>query len=135
MDGSLIMSAHYNKQIHVTDIRAKDEKQVISLSGRPTSIAVPEDFSQSLLALTRNNDLAVIDLRQMTVRISLTDFENDFRVTADYSRCSLSVSQSKSFIFKYGQSKSFIFKYGQLKKRQTIKRITFLTYQKAVLEQ
>jgi len=91
MDGSLIMSAHYNKQIHVTDIRApKDEKQVISLSGRPTSIAVPEDFSQSLLALTRNNDLAVIDLRQMTVRISLTDFENDFRVTADYSRCSLS---------------------------------------------
>ena len=101
MDGSLIMSAHYNKQIHVTDIRApKDEKQVISLSGRPTSIAVPEDFSQSLLALTRNNDLAVIDLRQMTVRISLTDFENDFRVTADYSRCSLSVSKSKSFIFK-----------------------------------
>ena len=95
MDGSLIMSAHYNKQIHVTDIRApKDEKQVISLSGRPTSIAVPEDFSQSLLALTRNNDLAVIDLRQMTVRISLTDFENDFRVTADYSRCSLSVSVS-----------------------------------------
>ena len=94
MDGSLIMSAHYNKQIHVTDIRAsaKDEKQVISLSGRPTGIAVPADFGQSLLALTRNNDLAVIDLRQMQVRITLRDLQNDFRVTADYSRCSLSVS-------------------------------------------
>ncbi|CAG5085650.1 Oidioi.mRNA.OKI2018_I69.PAR.g10955.t1.cds [Oikopleura dioica] len=92
MDGSLIMSAHYNKQIHVTDIRAsaKDEKQVISLSGRPTGIAVPADFGQSLLALTRNNDLAVIDLRQMQVRITLSDLQNDFRVTADYSRCSLS---------------------------------------------
>ena len=126
MDGSLIMSAHYNKQIHVTDIRApKDEKQVINLSGRPTSIAIPEDFSQSLLALTRNNDLAVVDLRQMTVRISLTDFENDFRVTADYSRCSLSVSQ----IFNVGQSKSFIFNYEQPKSTfldQTNQKAQFL---------
>jgi WD40 repeat protein len=91
IDGSQIASSHFNKQIHFNDTRGtKDNKRVVTLGGRITGLASPSDFSPLLLAVTRDNEINVIDIRQMVTRIKLTDQE--YRVGADYSRCSFSVS-------------------------------------------
>lgn len=88
IDGSVIASAHFNKQIQFCDTRGKDEKRVVTLGNRITGLSCPSDFSPMLLAVTRDNDINVIDTRQMVSRVKLTDPE--FRVGADYSRCSFS---------------------------------------------
>ena len=89
MDGSVFASAHFNKQIQFVDIRAKDQKRVVTLGNKITGLAAPSDFSPMVLAVTRDNELNVVDMRQMLVQQRLTD--PDFRTAADYTRCTFSV--------------------------------------------
>jgi len=51
-------------------------------------LAASSDFSPVVLAVTRDNELSVIDMRQMLVQKKLSDPE--FRVAADYTRCTFS---------------------------------------------
>ena len=51
-----------------------------------------------VLAVTRDNELSVIDMRQMLVQKKLSDPE--FRVAADYTRCTFSVSFSVKYLFQ-----------------------------------
>ena len=90
MDGSVFASAHFNKQIQFFDIQTKDQEQVVTLGNKITGLAASSDFSPVVLAVTRDNELSVIDMRQMLVQKRLSDPE--FRVAADYTRCSFSVS-------------------------------------------
>ena len=45
--------------------------------------------------MTRDNDIHVIDSRQMTSKVKLSD--PNFKVVADYSRCAFSVSFDQVF--------------------------------------
>ena len=62
----------------------------MKLTNRVTGLAAAPDFGTDLLAVTRDNDVHVIDSRQMQTKTRLTD--QNFKVVADYSRCTFSVS-------------------------------------------
>jgi len=88
IDGSLIASAHFNKQVHFYDYRQKTDAAIVKLTNRVTGLAAAPDFGTDLLAVTRDNDVHVIDSRQMQTKTRLTD--QNFKVVADYSRCTFS---------------------------------------------
>ena len=89
IDGTLIASAHFNKQVHFYDYRQKTDAAIVKLTSRVTGLAGAPDFGTDLLAVTRDNDIHVIDSRQMQTKMRLT--EANFKVVADYSRCAFSV--------------------------------------------
>ena len=118
IDGTLIASAHFNKQVHFTDHRQSNkDAAVVTLSSRVTGLAASPDFGSDLLAVTRDNEICLLDIRflyyiyfstfinvvnefikihknetfrQMTMKTKLMD--SNFRVVADYTRCAFSVS-------------------------------------------
>jgi len=93
IDGTLIASAHFNKQVHFTDHRQSNkDAAVVTLSSRVTGLAASPDFGSDLLAVTRDNEICLLDIRQMTMKTRLMN--PNFRVVADYTRCAFSVSSS-----------------------------------------
>ena len=64
IDGTLIASAHFNKQVHFTDHRQSNkDAAVVTLSSRVTGLAASPDFGSDLLAVTRDNEICLLDIR------------------------------------------------------------------------
>ncbi|XP_021947114.1 autophagy-related protein 16-1 isoform X2 [Folsomia candida] len=87
VDGSSIISGHYDKRIRFWDARTDSPTQEVNLCGRITSLDLSLDKNY-LMASVRDDSLAVLDLRMNTI-VGQYSAEG-FKISSDFDRCCFS---------------------------------------------
>jgi len=88
LDSNNVVSGHFDKKVRFFDVRAEANSQKeLLLDGKITSLDVSLDKTL-LLACTREDNIAIIDLR--TAQITCTLAADGFRVASDATRAGFS---------------------------------------------